>query len=66
MELRTALDNDMASINADGTVDYVDNSADYAQVPDAPVPVDPNTGEVLEGEIVGEPSAAEAAFFGEG
>lgn len=66
VELRTALDNDMAAINADGTVDYVDNSADYAQAPDAPVPVDPNTGEVLEGEIVGEPTSAEAAFFGEG
>ena len=66
IDLQKAMDGDMAAINEDGTVDYVDNSADYAQAPDAPIPVDPNTGEVLEGEIVGEHTDAEAAFFGEG
>ena len=63
IDLQKAMDGDMAAINEDGTVDYVDNSADYSQVPDAPVPVDETTGEVLEGEIV---SDAEASFFGEG
>ena len=63
IDLQKAMDGDMAAINEDGTVDYVDNSADYSQVPDAPIPVNPSTGEVLEGEIV---SDAEASFFGEG
>ena len=63
IDLQKAMDGDMAAINEDGTVDYVDNSADYSQVPDAPVPVDETTGEVLEVEIV---SDAEASFFGEG
>lgn len=48
VELRTALDNDMAAINADGSVDYVDNSADYEQAPYTGIEVDQSTGEVIE------------------
>ena len=48
VELRTALDNDMAAINADGSVDYVDNSADYEQEPYTGIEVDSSTGEVIE------------------
>jgi recombination protein RecT len=49
IDLQNAIDKDMAAIHEDGTVDYVDNSVDYA--PDngpAPVPVDQATGEVIE------------------
>ncbi len=49
IDLQTAIDKDMGAIHEDGTVDYVDNSADY--VPDnapAPVEVDTATGEVIE------------------
>lgn len=49
IDLQTAIDKDMGAIHEDGTVDYVDNSADYA--PDnapAPVEVDTATGEVIE------------------
>lgn len=48
VELRTALDNDMAAINADGSVDYVDNSADYEQAPYTGIEVDQSTGEIVE------------------
>ena len=61
IDMQTAFSNDMAAINEDGTVDYVDNSADYETVPDAPqVPVidaDPATGEVVNEDPT-------AAFFG--
>lgn len=49
IDLQTAIDKDMAAIHDDGTVDYVDNSVDYA--PDngpAPIEVNPGTGEVIE------------------
>lgn len=49
IDLQTAIDKDMGTIHEDGTVDYVDNSADY--VPDngpTPVNVDQSTGEVIE------------------
>jgi recombination protein RecT len=66
IELRTALDNDMAAINADGSVDYVDNSGDYSPAPAASIPVDPDTGEVLEGEIISDADGdAVDSFFGE-
>ena len=62
VELRTAFDNDMAAINADGTVDYVDNSGDYEAAPEAPqapvIETNPSTGEVVNGDPT-------AAFFGE-
>ena len=72
IDLQKAMDGDMAAINEDGTVDYVDNSADYSEVPAAPIEVNPDTGEVIEGEIVEDTKAAvdaggaEAAFFNEG
>lgn len=67
IELRTALDNDMAAINADGSVDYVDNSVDYSPAPEASIPADPSTGEVLEGEVIsGADGDAVDSFFGEG
>lgn len=66
IDLQKAMDGDMAAINEDGTVDYVDNSADYSPAPETPVAVDPSTGEVLEGEVIKDQSDAEASFFGEG
>lgn len=63
IDLQTAIDKDMATIHDDGSVDYVDNSADYETVPDASqAPVidsDPTTGEVIGDE---DPTAA---FFGD-
>lgn len=62
IELQTAMDKDMSAIHDDGSVDYVDNSADYEAVPEAPqVPViepNPATGEVFNQDPT-------AAFFGE-
>ena len=60
IEMQTAFSNDMATIHDDGSVDYVDNSADYETVSDAPhTPVaDPSTGEVVSGDPT-------AAFFGD-
>lgn len=65
IDLQKAMDGDMAAINEDGTVDYVDNSVDYSPTPEAPVPVDPSTGEVLEGEVVSDHSGAVDSFFNE-
>ena len=50
VELQTAINSDMAAINEDGSVDYVDNSADYETVQDAPQApaADPATGEVID------------------
>ena len=63
IDLQTAIDKDMATIHDDGSVDYVDNSADYETVPDATqAPVidsDPATG-----EVVGDADPT-AAFFGD-
>ena len=62
IDLQTAIDKDMAAIRDDGTVDYVDNSADYESVPEAPqapvIEADPATGEVIDEDPT-------AAFFGE-
>ena len=62
IDLQTAVVNDMAAIRDDGTVDYVDNSADYETVPEAPqapvVDVDRTTGEVIDNDPT-------AAFFGD-
>ena len=66
IDLQKAVDSDMAAINEDGTVDYVDNSVDYSPAPEAPVSVDPGTGEVLEGEIVTDQGGAVDSFFAEG
>lgn len=47
IDLQTAIDKDMAAIHDDGTVDYVDNSVDYA--PEATIiNADPGTGEVID------------------
>ena len=62
IDLQTAIDKDMATIHDDGTVDYVDNSPEFAA--DAPAPtqaapidVDPSTGEIMDdGDLT-------AAFF---
>ena len=62
IDLQTAIDKDMAAIHDDGSVDYVDNSADYETVQDAPqapvINADPATGEVIDEDPT-------AAFFGE-
>ena len=51
IEMQQAMDSDMAAIRDDGTVDYVDNSADYEAVPTAPqapvIEANPATGEVI-------------------
>lgn len=36
IELQKAIENDMGVINSNGTVDYVDNSADYIETPSEP------------------------------
>lgn len=63
IDLQTAIDKDMAAIHEDGSVDYVDNSADYETVPDAAqatvIDSDPATG-----EVVGDADPT-AAFFGD-
>ena len=66
IDMQKAMDGDMAAINEDGTVDYVDNSADYNPTPDTHIPVDNSTGEVLDADIVGDVSSADASFFAEG
>lgn len=43
IEMQTAIDKDMAAINEDGSVDYVDNTYDAE-----PVAVEPNTAEVID------------------
>ena len=62
IDLQTAIDKDMAAIHDDGSVDYVDNSADYETVPEAPkapvIDTNPATGEVIDEDPT-------ATFFGE-
>lgn len=61
IDLQTAYEKDMATIREDGSVDYVDNSADYVEAQAAPViDVEPSTG-----EVVGDAADPTAAFFGE-
>lgn len=54
IEMQQAMDSDMGTIRDDGSVDYVDNSADYETVPDAPAvhepQANPSTGEVIDGD----------------
>ena len=63
IEMQQAMDSDMGTIHDDGTVDYVDNSADYETVSDAPqAPVsDPTTGEVIDNATTEEDPTA--GFF---
>lgn len=58
IDMQTAIDKDMGTIHEDGTVDYVDNSADYESVPDSA----PATGEVIETAPIEEDPTA--GFFG--
>ncbi len=62
IDMQTAIVSDMGTIREDGSVDYVDNSADYETVPEAPqapvIDVDPGTGEVIESDPT-------ADFFGD-
>jgi len=48
IEMQNALDKDMAAINEDGSVDYVDNSDDYSVSTTEPVQANPATGEVID------------------
>lgn len=55
IEMKTAMDKDMAAINDDGSVDYVDNHEDDiapAVVPDNTIDIDPSTGEILDSKAV--------------
>ena len=64
IEMQQAMDSDMGTIRDDGTVDYVDNSADYETVQDAPKApaADPATGEVIDHTATEEDPTA--GFFG--
>lgn len=57
IEMQTAITSDAGVIRDDGTVDYVDNSADYAQAEPAPVAVDHSTGEVIDSPAEEDPTA---------
>lgn len=64
IQMQTAIANDMAAINEDGSVDYVDNISDTEPVhfggdrPSDTIPIDPVTGEVISEDPT-------AAFFEE-
>ena len=59
IDLQTAMDKDMAAINDDGTVEYVDNTGDTVESSGPVIDVDPETGEVKEPEP--ETQASDAA-----
>ena len=69
IDLQKAMDGDMGTINEDGSVDYVDNSPEFAPAEAAPgvdngiIDVDPQTGEVISAPEDGDPMAE---FFNEG
>lgn len=49
VEMQTAINSDMAAINEDGSVDYVDNVVDDVQTAEpAPMEVDTSTGEIID------------------
>ena len=56
IEMQTAFENDMAAINEDGSVDYVDNSDGFAPANDA-IPVDESTGEIIDVTPEADPTA---------
>ena len=64
IEMQTAMVNDMGVVKDDGTVDYVDNSADYESAPELPQApaADPATGEVIDNNTTEEDPTA--GFFG--
>lgn len=51
IDMQTAISSDMGAINEDGSVDFVDNSADYSEIQNETaahtIDVDPSTGEVI-------------------
>lgn len=57
IEMQTAIDKDMAAINEDGSVDYVDNTYDAE-----PVATEPTTGEVIDVPADADPASS---FFAE-
>ena len=63
IEMQQAMDSDMGTIHEDGTVDYVDNSADYESVQEAAQApaADPATGEVIDNNTTDEDPTA--GFF---
>jgi recombination protein RecT len=68
IDLQMAMDKDMAAIHDDGSVDFVDNSVDYA--PDNRpaqnvVDVNPATGEVIDAPKVADDEDPTAGFFGD-
>ncbi len=72
VEMQTAYSNDMAVVDDDGSVNYVDSPVDTDQEPEidhAPattIDVDPETGEVVGVSPVEEEDDPTAAFFGDG
>lgn len=64
IEMQQAMDSDMGTIHDDGTVDYVDNSADYETVTETPqaLSADPATGEVIDNTPAEDDPTA--GFFG--
>ena len=64
IEMQQAMDSDMGTIRDDGTVDYVDNSADYESAPELPQApaADPATGEVIDNNTTDEDPTA--GFYG--
>lgn len=68
IDLQKAIDGDMATINEDGSVDYVDNSPEY-EPPAASeniIDVDVSTGEVIDASEDTPANDAMAEFFNEG
>lgn len=68
IDLQKAIDGDMAAINDDGSVDYVDNAPEYDATPAAEtiIDVDASTGEVIDAGEAAPASDAMAEFFNEG
>ena len=64
IEMQQAMDSDMGTIRDDGTVDYVDNSADYESAPELPQApaADTAPGEVIDNNTTEEDPTA--GFFG--
>jgi recombination protein RecT len=68
IDLQKAIDGDMATINDDGSVDYVDNSPEYEATPagEPIIDVDTTTGEVIDASEDAPANDAMAEFFNEG
>lgn len=68
IDLQKAIDGDMATINDDGSVDYVDNSPEYEPpaTSETIIDVDATTGEVIDASEAAPANDAMAEFFNEG